>query len=367
MIPAYLYEYIYCLLILFLSIPVFSKYSSTYGELNEVSEVKGADKIWLLVLFLIIFIGLRPADRIFHDTIYYYNVIEKRTILYNGFDFEVENLLFDNVLYYFSHYHLDYHVFFVIVAIIYFCGFYVATKKLFPHSTYLAYLVFLSAFSTFSYSVNGIKAGAAAAIFMIGIAYREKLVLSLFLLFLSWGCHHSMSFPIAVYAVVSLYKKPKYYFFFWLFCLVMSVLHITTFQEIFAGYTDEKGAEYLVTTGEDWKGKGGFRIDFVIYSSMPVLLGWYAIQKLRINDRTYNFLLCYYLLSNGIWLLCMYVNYNNRIAYLSWFVYPFVLIYPILECNWKASRNQDAAKYSRYHLYFTLFMVFVYYGLSMLV
>ena len=364
MIPAFLYEYIYSILILIFSLFVFKKYRMAN---YDVPPTVNDSQVGIFVLFLILFIGLRQSDIVFVDTIFYYDVIVNRSVVFNGIDYEVENLIFDNVLNYFAANKWDYHVFFLIVATIYFWGFYVATKKMFPRDTYLAYLVFLAAFSTFSYSVNGIKAGAAAAIFMIGIAYREKLLLSLLFIFLSWGIHHSMSFPIAVYAVVTFYNKPKYYFYFWAFCLTMAALHITTFQEIFAGYTNEKGAQYLVTTGEEWKGRGGFRLDFILYSAMPVLLGWYATQKLRIDDKKYNFLLCYYLLSNSIWLLCMYVNYNNRIAYLSWFIYPFVLIFPILECNWKRTKYQDIAKYASYHLYFTLFMVFVYYGLAMLI
>lgn len=364
MISANLYQFIYLFLVLILSIFVFKRYRMAN---SEASFVVNNNQVGFLVLFLILFIGLRQSDIVFVDTIYYYDVIVNRTTIFKGIDYDVENLIFDNVLNLFSAKKWDYHIFFLIVATIYFWGFYIATKKMFPRHTYLAYLVFLAAFSTFSYSVNGIKAGAAAAIFMIGIAYREKLLLSLFLIILSWGIHHSMSFPIAVYTVVTFYNKPKFYFYFWVFCLAMAALHVTTFQEFFAGYTDEKGAEYLVTTGEDWTGKGGFRLDFIIYSAMPILLGWYATQKLKINNKNYNFLLCYYILSNAIWLLCMYVNYNNRIAYLSWFVYPFVLIYPILQCNWKKTKYKDVARFSSYHLYFTLFMAVVYYGLTALI
>lgn len=367
MIPAELYEYIYIIVIAFLSFPVLKQYrrmdDSDYG-INHAHFRN--QEIWLVVI-LILFIGLRPVDKVFVDTLYYHDVIENRAIQFNGFDFDVENLLFDNVMYYFSYMHLDYQIFFIIISLIYFGGYYLVSKKLFPCDTYFAFLVFLSAFSTFSYSVNGIKAGAASSIFMLGLAYKEKRLLSILLVLLSWGIHHSMSFPIAVYIVVFFFNKPKYFFYFWILCLFMAIFHITTFQELFSNYADEKGAEYLMSSGEDWKGKGGLRLDLIIYSSMPVLLGWYATQKLKIKNEKYNFLLCYYLLSNAIWMLCMYVNYNNRIAYLSWFVYPFILIYPVLECEWKQSRYKDVAKYAKYHLLFTLFMVLIYYGLSTLI
>ena len=367
MIPAELYEYIYVVVVAFLLIPVLRQYQGLKDSDYGCNHTHSRSKEILIVVILVLFIGFRPAEKVFFDTMVYYDIIENRAIQFSGIDFDVENLLFDNVINYFSYMHWNYHIFFVIIAVIYFGGYYIATKKLFPRDTFFAFLVFLSAFSTFSYSVNGIKAGAASSIFMLGLAYRDKRLLSIFLVLLSWSIHHSMSFPIAVFIVVLLYSNPKYYFYFWIFCLFMAFFHVTTFQELFSNYTDEKGAEYLMTTGEDWKGKGGLRLDFILYSSMPVILGWYATQKLKIQNKKYNILLCYYLLSNAIWLLCMYVNYNNRIAYLSWFVYPFVLLYPALECEWKQSRYKDVAKYAKYHLLFTLFMVLVYYGLSKLI
>ena len=364
MIPGEFYEYIYIIFVALISIPLFKEYSNRQNPLFGTYNVRSRFPEIFLVIILVLFIGFRPADKAFYDTMFYYDVIANRSLQFYGIDYEVENLIFDNVLFYFSYKHWSYTVFFLLIASIYFVCSYIATRKLFPKDTLFAYLVFLAAFSTFSYSVNGIKAGAASSIFLLGLAYREKLLISIPLVLLSWGIHHSMSFPIAVYVVVLLYSKPKCYFYFWGGCLLMALLHITTFQEIFAGYTDEKGVEYLTTTGDDWKGKGGLRPDFILYSMMPVILGWYATQKLKIQNKTYNLFLCYYLLSNAIWMLCMYVNYNNRIAYLSWFVYPFLIVYPLLECDWKESRYQDLVKYAKYHLYFTLFMVLIYYGLS---
>lgn len=359
------YEYIYILFVGILSLNIFSKYRRKNDFQQHLrKETSGIEKYLLFILIL--FFGLRPVSFVFVDTMYYYEVIAIRTPEFYSFSWNVENVLFDNFLNLFACNRWSYTVFFLLVASVYFICAYLATKKLFPNDTLFAYLVFLGAFSTYSYGVNGIKAGAATSVFLLAIAYRDNIVKTIILALISWGIHHSMSFPIAVYVVVTFYNKPKYYFYFWAFCLIMAIFHVTTFQEIFKGYTYEKAAEYLATTGEDWKGKGGFRLDFVLYSAMPILIGWYATQKLKINDKKYNFLLCYYLLSNAIWLLCMYVNYNNRIAYLSWFVYPFVLIYPLLRCQWRKSRYHEVANYATWHLVFTSFMTVVYYGLSKL-
>lgn len=131
---------------------------------------------------------------------------------------------------------------------------------------------------------------------------------------------------------------------------------------MFAGIADESGAEYLSSTNSDWGGKSGFRIDFVVYSFMPVLVGFHAIYKHRIQSMMYDLLLKVYLTANAIWMLCMYAPFTNRIAYLSWLIYPIVLIYPLLNGNWGGNRYKVVSQIFIAHLAFTIFMKFVYYS-----
>ena len=112
-------------------------------------------------------------------------------------------------------------------------------------------------------------------------------------------------------------------------------MHITFFQDIFASLTDEQGAGYLITEdfGPYWDDVIRFRPDFVLYSSVPVVMGFFLLLKKRIVSSTYNFLLNFYLVTNSVWMLCMYAKFTNRIAYLSWFVYPILLIYPYIKLD----------------------------------
>lgn len=82
----------------------------------------------------------------------------------------------------------------------------------------------------------------------------------------------------------------------------------------------------------------------------------------KIKSKMYTLLLQLYLATNAVWVLCMYVEYNNRIAYLSWFLYPIVLIYPFVNTNWSKNRMKILSKVVTYHLLFTLFMNLIYYG-----
>lgn len=251
--------------------------------------------------------------------------------------------------------------FFVIIAAIYFGCAYWGVRRLFPRDTAIAYLTFLGAFSTFSYATNGIKAGAAASLFILALSYYRKWIICVPLLIITLGFHHSMIMPIAAFILAMLLKNPKHFFWIWLFCLICAITHVSFFQQLFAGLADDKAASYLYSTDTDWGGKSGFRIDFVLYSAMPVFVGYYAIYKYKIKSKVYDLLLKIYLTANGIWMLCMYAEFTNRIAYLSWAIYPLVLIFPILEIGWGNRHYKTVANVFIAHLAFTLFMEILYY------
>ena len=322
--------------------------------------------VLLIAIFMAIFIGFRPESIVFVDTIsyvkFYHFFYENKAFI---FDKEAENLLFDNYLAWVGSQNLGTTFFFVSIAAIYFICTYIACRRIFPQDTLAAYLVFLAAFSTFSYGTNGIKAGAAASIFLLAMSYRENLKICIPLILVSWGFHHSMIMTVVAFILTLIYKNSKVYFAAWCFCLLVAIAHITFFQELFAEIlsdSGDSGANYLSDVNSDWGGKTGFRIDFVIYSAMPILVGYWAVYKKRLQlSNIYICLLNLYMTLNGTWMLCMYANFTNRIAYLSWFLYPIVLIYPYLNENWGPTRYKAFSLVMLAHLSFTLFMQFVFY------
>ena len=174
-----------------------------------------------------------------------------------------------------------------------------------------------------------------------------------------------MQLPIAAAIVSIFYKKTKGYMFFWFVCLIISILHITYFQNLLGGITDEHGAEYLFSEagslGSSFGGKIGFRYDFVIYSVMPMLVGRYIIIQKKIETERYSYLINVYTLANAIWLLCMYASYTNRIASLSWSLYPVLLLYPFLREKVDSRQGHSLLNIVMLHLSFTLFMFYIYY------
>ena len=366
MIAAKSYYTIYLIIVTILTLFAYSKYSRKNGEIIS-SQRKKQDWTFLLVLFMIVFIGFRPESYVFVDMMNYirdYHVFHENVIF--TFNRETENLLFDNYFAWIGSMNWGTTFFFVSIAVVYFICTYIACRRMFPQDTLAAYLVFLAAFSTFSYGTNGIKAGAAAAIFLMALSFRKNLKICIPLILISWGFHHSMIMPIVGLGLTFVCKNSKIYFAGWCFCLLMAIAHITIFQELFGGIlsdSGDSGANYLNDVNGAWGGKTGFRIDFVIYSAMPILVGYWAVYKKKLQlSKIYTCLLNLYMVLNGTWMLCMYANFTNRIAYLSWFLYPIVLIYPYLNENWGPTRYKDFSKVMLAHLGFTLFMKFVYYA-----
>lgn len=358
MIPAEIYQDIYLIFVLILAFSNINNYIITDG----INRARSNQQCALILITVILFIGLRPLSIVFADMGQYAGYLDQYNNTLFQFSSDAENIIYDNLMMYLACNGFPYPLYYILIAGIYFINYYICFRRVFPNDYYIVFILFLSAFMTFTSSTNGIKAGAATAIFMVAVAYYNNWKVWPFLLLVSWGFHHAMQVPIVAFLCTKLYHKTNMYFVFWSFCLLCAIGHVTLFQNIFAGYTDEKGASYLASSGQDWGGKAGFRLDFVIYSAMPVLVGWYSIIKKKISDIFYERILSIYMLANGVWMLCMYMNYNNRLAALSWGMYVVVLFYPVLRCAWSGDKNSTFRKMAWAHVVFTMTMHFVYYA-----
>jgi hypothetical protein len=97
---------------------------------------------------------------------------------------------------------------------------------------------------------------------------------------------------------------------------------------------DERFSEYLNDTEYiDSFSSTGFRWDFLLYSMVPIVLGIYVVLRRKEKDQMYLLLLHTYIITNAFWILVIRSSFSNRFAYLSWFLYPIVLIYPALKFN----------------------------------
>lgn len=354
------YRIIYDIIVLIATLIIIVTFNSNKAIFKKN---RYSDRIlfWFAAFFAL-FIGLRPVSLEFVDMVSYAFRLDWHRSSTFVFTMDTDNKIFDNLMLYASAKQWSKALFFLVISSIYFICTYFAIKRLFKTNSFAAYVVWLGSFSTFSYGVNGIKAGAAAAVFLLAISFYDKKYLSVLLSLVSVGFHHSMILCVLAYIAVILFKKSNYYLAFWCICLLISAIHVTYFQELFGSMTSEHDSSYLLTfDGENFGGKGGFRFDFVLYSLFPIIIGYIALFKKRLKSRRYSIIYNFYLLTNGIWMLCMYASFTNRIAYLSWFIYPVVLSYPLLEMKWGRNQYKVMSLIVAFNLFFTLFMTYVYY------
>lgn len=357
MLRAELYEVVYLIALFIFTVLVSIRYSGYPQTRVGINQTENPFVSLILCLATILFIGFRPVSPVFVDMMGYYYQWDTWDFGEKTFFWDQQNLIFDNLRIFMSTSHLPARSFIVLISFIYFGLMWWACRRMFPSDTLLAFLVCLGAFSTFAYGTNGIKAGAAASFFLLALSYFDKRIISALLAIISIGFHHSMIMVVGCYLIVCIYHKPKLFFAIWALCFILAAAHVTYFQSVFNSLADEQGQMYL--SGQEF-GKG-FRIDFILYSFMPVLVGYYAVFKKKIKSKHYNIVLCLYLLTNSVWMLCMYAEFTNRIAYLSWFLYPIVLIYPFIKEEWATKQYQTVGWISVAHIAFTMFMFFIYY------
>ena len=365
MLSAALYQTVFLLLVLGMTVLVMQRYTVVDFSDQERGAVNNDRIAWILTLFLVFFIGFRPISGRYFVDMGGYAASYKVHLWAKEFHFnwDADNLIFDNFVAYLGSIKIPIEYFFLLIACIYFVCMMVACRKLFPKDALLSFIVYLGAFSTFSYGTNGIKAGAAASIYLLALAYRENKWLAFTILLISIGFHHSMVVPIVAFIMACFSQNHKLFLGGWLFCLFLAAIHVTDFMTFFSQFTDEHGASYLDTNVKNAVlYVSGFRPDFILYSAIPIFLGYYFIEVKKIESDTYNFLWCTYTLTNCVFLLCTYGTFINRIAYLSWLMLPIVLIYPFLNADLGYYQNRFL-RYAVYgHLSFTLFMSFVVYA-----
>ena len=372
-IPASFYQNIYMILVTLLTYNVSQRYKVMTTDRLVTNQpwlsfrgISMSSALIVCVLFTL-FIGLRPVSYVFCDMANYATDYDRGVGGYFAFDWDAENKIWDNLFAWWTANSLGFNNLMLLMCALNFGCTFAACRRLFPNDTLIAFLVFLGAFSTFTYAVNGVKAGTAAAVFLLAVSYYKNWKICIPLLLAAYGFHHSMIMPVGSFVIACFYKNSKVLLGIWIVCVVISALHITWFQELFATMSadraaDARGADYLMATGDDAY-ITGFRPDFILYSAAPVIVGRIAILRKNIRSEFYEFFLNLYIITNSIWMLCMYASYSNRIAYLSWGLYPLVLIYPFLKEKWGEGQYRTFYKVVWYHLGFTLVMEYIYYGL----
>ncbi len=233
----------------------------------------------------------------------------------------------------------------LVIAIFYVICMSIAAYRWFPRHFLIAIIFLFTAFSFWGYATNGIRNGMATSIAMIGLSFfsrtKKEQIIGYALLILASMTHKACLLTIVASTAALFLRNTKINITFWLSCIVLGLLFQEQFKALFSGLIDDgRMANYLNTeVDKEMFAQTGFRWDFILYSALPILVGWITISKPKIVDKSYAFILHTYIFSNAFWVLINTAAYSNRFAYLSWFLYPIVLIYPF--CKFKIMQNQS--------------------------
>lgn len=344
----------------------------------------------VLTIFLIIFIGLRPIWVGFGDTVIYSHTYKRITPVYGDIDWHAE-WLFSIIRTWCKSMNFTVSGFFIIVEAGYMGFMFWAYKKALWENVWFAMMFALSAYSMFTYGVNGMRNGLACSVVTLAIIYAAKdknIIVAGILCFFAMGIHKSTLLPTAA-LVVALYiiKKPKLALLFWLFSIPLSLVAGGPISSFFMGLGfDDRATAYM--SGENLKygnfSSTGFRWDFLAYSAMPVWLIWYVMKQIEKRRKemgiektleeeqsgvygagimadaesmqVFNVLAIVYLLTNAFWVMVIKAAFSNRFAYLSWFIYPLVLAYGVIRLHIWEDQDKKAGLILFLHASFTFIM-----------
>jgi len=294
---------------------------------------------FFITVFLILYIGLRPIDSTFGDTMNYEYIFNKMVREKNPISFKNEygEWLYYGLMNWFSKYS-DLHKFFLLNAFLYVGALWLACARIFKNYYYIAFLVILGMFTFWSYGVNGVRNGVGASLFLLAMTYVGNLPAMLGIAFIAMGFHYSVGLMIAAAGLAWFFKNSYMYLVGWLACVVLSYSiggRIQTYLSTLGFMQqDERFAGYLTRSnlvGETVQTSMNFRWDFLAYSLIGVAVGFYFIFRRNFKDEYYHWIYNTFLACNAFWVLVIRASYSNRFAQISWFIMPLVLIYPFMK------------------------------------
>lgn len=333
MIPIEHYSTVYHIGISFLVL-VFCIELTKYSSNSTATKVPLSIFSFVVLTYVILFIGLRDpyaSSLYLGDTGQYTRTFNSINDIDISITKDVGFYVFMKLLS-----PIGVKMFYLICAAIYILLPHITFKKWFGKYAIIATIVMITSMSFWSFGINGLRNGLAAAFFIYAIGLRRKTVWMIVWMIISISFHKSMLLPTVAYFLSRYVNNTKYLIYIWSGSILVSFfvgksseIFINNFFDLI-GFQDSRIDNIYADELDGLSLNRGFRIDFILYSSVAIILGYYYVIKKGFKDVLYTRLLNTYIIANTAWILLIYVNYTNRVAYLSWFLMPIIFIYPLL-------------------------------------
>ena len=318
----------------------------------------------LLCVVLTLWIGLRPVSGAFGDTVNYaleYSKMDPRHISMDWGGEWIWQWLMNGC----KAIGFNIHTFFTIVTAGYVLSAFWAVKRLMPSDPMLGLLFVLTSLMFFTFATNGLRNGLACHLVLLAFSFLmdDKWIPGALFALLALGIHRSVMLPIiAILVGIILVKDVRYAIVFWVASILLSLVVGDSVTSFFASLGfDDRMTQYTQAINDFSEfSREGFRWDFLLYSAMPVVMGWYVCIHKGITDNWYNALCVAYCLCNAFWIMVIRSAFSNRFAYLSWFMYPIIIAYPLVNLPIREDHDRFTGWVLIAYAAFSVFMWFIF-------
>lgn len=293
----------------------------------------------IVAIFCIILIGNFPIPW----NSYGDREVYAQSFLYPIFSENGNDKLFEYYTFYINKLTTDPVVYFLITAFIYILNYYVFCFRVCKKHMLALFIMSISAFMFLGYGINTLRAGFALSFLLLAFSFKNNKYKFILFSIIAIGCHFSVALPAVAFIISSKWNNTRLYFSLWFVAIILSFLFGSSFEALFREYIPDERVNYLENIEESLIYKTGFRIDFIIYSLAPIICGYIYIYKRNFKDKFYATLYNTYIISNIFWILVIRANFSDRFGYLSWFLMPIIIIYPLLEGNIYKDQNKKVA------------------------
>ena len=293
-----------------------------YHQDNHKYEKQYSFFQYFYLVFIITFIGLRPiGDNGFTDSPMYIQWIENAR---DG-NFQEKDLGF-NLLIYISSF-FNYQFIFLLCSFLTFFLLYLISKKINEKHWFIFFVSTIASLFFWNYIAFSIY------------ALFNKTTFKYLLFLVSISIHKSYLLPSLAYIFAILYKSNvNRLIALWVGAIITAFFYSDTIVylvgKIFT-FIDSRSEYFLnINKSSEIYLKLGFRYDMIIYSLIIIIVGIYHMYKKNV-DFFYTKIFITFIISNISVILLMNVNQIYRFMYLSWFLSPIILYYPLIKNNKK--------------------------------
>lgn len=279
------------------------------------------NNIYIFIVCFAILITFRPHTYHFSDTSTY-------AFWFSEEQFNNE-ILFD-LLGKICYKYANLYFFFFLITFFELCFFWFGCKEISKEYAIVLFLGILSSHFFYGITTNTIRQGLALSIsfYSISLFFRNRFK-SFLLIVVAILVHSSSIVFLVMHLFLIFLKTPLSAFLLWCFSIYLGLFRTFEKKTGYLLFFNERKYDLYITNGDMLYYKAGFRLDFVLYSALPIIIWLYLGNDKRIRgEEKYQYFLRCYLILNAIWLCFIYLPATDRLADLSWSLFSTVSLLP---------------------------------------